>query len=339
MKTTGIFLVKNGDSSSSFQLKEYNLPQIKEDELLIESEAFGLNYAEIMARNGLYQDCPKLPCILGYEAVGTIIKSGGNQSLIGKRVLAFCRFGAYSKHVIAKEYAVVEINQTPASDALSLCTQGVTAFYMSHFSFPVHKGDHVLIHAAAGGVGSLLTQLVKINGGIVYAKVGGEEKEKIAKEIGADYILNYKKENYIESINQILKKKKLDCVFNPVGGSTFKKDFDLLESGGRIYLFGASELMQRGWKILNLFRFLKKMGLLLPVKLIASSKAIIGVNMLRIADNKPEVIQTCLKEMVRLYKNKEIKPLKGTHFKSDQIAKAHKFLESGKSTGKITLFW
>ena len=256
MKTTGIFLVKNGKSELAFATKKYSLPKLKQDEFLIESEAFGLNYAEVMARNGLYQDCPKKPCVLGYENVGKIIKSGNDKetTLVGKRVVAFCRFGGYSKHVIAKKTAIVEIENMPVGHALSLCTQGVTAYYMSHYISPIHKGDKVLIHAAAGGVGNLLIQLSKIQGAIVFAKVGGEgdEKEKKAKQLGADYTLNYRKDNYFKKITTLLNKQKLDCIFNPVGGSTFKKDFSLLQSGGKIFLFGASEIKSSGWKLWNL---------------------------------------------------------------------------------------
>ena len=339
MKTTGIFLIKNGKSDTAFKKKEYTLPPLKEEEVLIEAEGFGLNYAEVMARNGLYQDCPELPCILGYEAVGTVVESKNNKALIGKRVLAFCRFGAYSKHVITKENAIIEINDINCADALALCTQGVTAYYMAHYISPIKKEDRVLIHAAAGGVGSILIQLVKINGGIVYAKVGGSEKEAIAEKLGADYVINYKKNEYTNELTKLLKNKKLDVVYNPVGGSTFKKDFNLLDSGGRIYLYGASELMRNGWKVFNLFRFLKKMGVLLPVKLISSSKSILGINMLRIADNKPKVMQECLVKLMELYDEKLIKPEIEKSFKSSKIVDAHNLLESGKSKGKIVLYW
>ena len=341
MKTTSIFLVKNGKSEFAFTSKEYELPELKEDEFLIESEAFGLNYAEVMARNGLYQDCPKKPCVLGYENVGKIIKSGNNKDdkFLGKRVVAFCRFGGYSKHVIAKKTAIAEINDMPVNHALSLCTQGVTAYYMSHYISPIHNGDKVLIHAATGGVGNLLIQLAKIQGAIVFAKVGGEKKETIAKKLGADYTLNYKKEDYFKKITAQLNKQKLDCIYNPVGGSTFKKDFSLLQSGGKLFLFGASEIKPSGWKLWNVLRFIKKMGLLIPVQLIGSSKSIIGVNMLRIADEKPFILETCLKEMIVLYKAGKISPLPGYSFKSNEIAEAHQFLESGKSTGKITVEW
>tara|TARA_B100000401_G_C52753856_1_gene694619 strand:+ start:255 stop:1277 length:1023 start_codon:yes stop_codon:yes gene_type:complete len=339
MKTTGIFLIKNGKSETAFKEIPYSLSSLKDDEVLIEVEAFGLNYAEVMARNGLYQDCPELPCILGYEAVGNVVECKNNKALIGKRVLAFCRFGAYSKHVITKENAIIEINDINCDDALALCTQGVTAYYMAHFLSPIKKDDHVLIHAAAGGVGSILIQLAKINGGIVYAKVGGIEKEATAKKLGADYVINYKKNDYANELTKLLKNKKLDAVFNPVGGTTFKKDFNLLDSGGRIYLYGASELMRSGWKVLNVFRFLKKMGILLPVKLISTSKSIIGVNMLRIADNKPTVMQECLLNLTKLYNEKLLKPEIGKTFNTSQISEAHKFLESGKSTGKIVIRW
>ena len=97
--------------------------------------------------------------------------------------------------------------------------------------------------------------------------------------------------------------------------------------------------MRSGWKVLNVFRFLKKMGILLPVKLISTSKSIIGVNMLRIADNKPTVMQECLLNLMKLYNEKLLKPEIGKTFITSQISEAHKFLESGNSTGKIFILW
>ena len=122
-----------------------------------------MNYADVMARNGLYRDAPPMPCVIGYEVVGEVVEVGIelSRSIIGKRVLAFCRFGGYGQHVITKGNSAIEIDDLPSEEVLALCTQAVTAYYMTDMLSPIRKGDSVLIHAAAGGVGTILIQLAK----------------------------------------------------------------------------------------------------------------------------------------------------------------------------------
>lgn len=335
------FLTKTGDPNKAFTLQNIQIPTLQEDELLIEVEAFGLNYADVMARNGLYKEAPPMPCIIGYEVVGKVIafKKTENEKWLNKRVVAFTRFGGYSTHAITKDLALVEIGDMDSSIALGLCTQSVTAYYMSHYLAPIRPKDKVLIHAAAGGVGSILIQLAKQKGATVFAKIGSDDKSDLVKNLGADYIINYKKENYEETIQHILKAEKLDVIYNPVGGSTYKKDMTLLNAGGKLILFGGSELKTGRWKLFSQLAFVKKMGIVLPIGLMMQSKSILGVNMLKIADARPEVIFHCLNEVIQLYQNKSIIPQIGGVFNSNELHKAHDLLESGKSTGKIVVKW
>jgi NADPH:quinone reductase-like Zn-dependent oxidoreductase len=340
-QTEAIFLRKKGRSEEAFELKSTHLNELQKDEVLIESESFGLNYADVMARNGLYREAPPMPCVIGYELVGKIIKTGSasNENLIGKRVVAFCRFGGYSKHVITKSIAVVEIGEIPSEQAMALCTQAVTAYYMADVLAPVRKGDNVLIHAAAGGVGSILIQLCKRKGAIVIAKIGNDQKEETVVNLGADFVVNYNKLDYKDEVLKYLKGDRLDVSFNPVAGSTLKKDLSLLGSGGRLFLFGGSEMVGGKFGIFSMLNFLRKMGLFIPVKFMMLSKNILGVNMLKIADNRPQVIQLCLQEVVSLYKSGELTTVSGAVFNYKDIAAAHALLESGNSTGKITVTW
>jgi len=337
MKTQGYFLIKKGDAKSAFELRSFELPALGNNEVIVEVEAFGLNYADVMARRGLYREAPPMPCIVGYEAVGKVVAVGedADASLIGKRVLAFCRFGGYAHHLITNDYAVVPVGEEDAIELLALCTQGVTAFYMAEYLTPVYAHDTVLIHAAAGGVGTMLIQMAKRRGATVIAKVGRSEKEALVKELGADHVVNYRSGDYIEQTKKALNGKRLDVSFNPVAGSTYKKDMALLGSGGRMILFGGSELANGKWGILSALAFVFKMGRILPIGLMMRSKNVLGVNMLKIADNKPDVLQHCLKEVVHLYQSGEIKPQSGGVYNEDQLVDAHEFLESGKSTGKI----
>ena len=310
MKSEAIFLVKKGDAKDAFLRKEIIIRALKKGEVIIKSEAFGLNYADVMARNGLYREAPPMPCVIGYEVVGEVVSvgPGGDSDLIGKRVLAFCRFGGYSRHVITTEIALVTIDDLPSSEVLALSTQGVTAYYMTDYLAPIQHGERVLIHAAAGGVGTLLIQLAKRRGAKVIAKVGSTEKETIVRNLGADQVINYKSQDYIEEINY---SKKLDVSFNPVGGSTFKKDWRHLGPGGKLYLFGGAELSGGRFGILSSLNFLRKMGVIIPAALMMSSKSILGVNMLKIADEKPMIMQVCLTQLTELYLQKKIQVIVG----------------------------
>lgn len=341
MESQAFFLCKTGSASEAFELRDFNLEEPLNDQVVIESEAFGLNYADVMARRGLYREAPPFPCVVGYELVGKVIKCGpdADHSLIGKRVVAFCRFGGYAKHVITNDYATVPVGNEDASELLALCTQAVTAYYMSEYLTPIHASDTVLIHAAAGGVGSILIQLAKLKGAQVIAKVGRTEKEAFVKELGADFVVNYRKGDYAEQIKAYLKEGRLDISYNPVAGSTYKKDMALLGSGGRMILFGGSELAHGKWGIFSKLNFVRKMGVLLPIGLMMRSKNVLGVNMLKIADNKPIVLETCLKAVVQLFEEGKIKPQVGGTYSAEQMAEAHTALESGNTTGKLAVIW
>lgn len=340
-QTEAMFLVKKGDARSAFERRPLELRDLKGNEVLIESEAFGLNYADVMARLGLYREAPPMPSVVGYEMVGTIREVGKDcdPSLVGKRVVAFCRFGGYGKHVITWDYAVVPIEDTPAEVAMVLCTQAVTAYYMAEYLTPIHSGEKVLIHAAAGGVGTVLIQLAKRKGAEVFAKIGDDSKAELVRSLGADHVINYNKGDYGQQIEAILKGDRLDVSFNAVAGSTYKTDLKLIGSGGRLLLFGGAELGRARWGIFSKLSFARKMGMLIPIGLMMRSKNILGVNMLKIADNRPMVLKKCLEDVVEMYMKGELKPQVGGVYPVDQLAEAHTALEGGKTTGKLTVKW
>lgn len=335
------FLVKKGVPEQAFERRTLTLDEPKSHEVIVEAEAFGLNYADVMARLGLYREAPPFPCVIGYEVVGRIshIGSDVDPTLLNKRVLAFCRFGGYAKHVRSFDYAVVAVEDQPVGELLSLCTQAVTAYYMAEYLSPIRAHDTVLIHAAAGGVGTILIQLAKMKGATVIAKVSSDHKAELVRSLGADHAVNYRSSDYEAEVRKILGNDRLDVSYNPVGGSTFKKDLRLLGSGGRIVLFGGSELSGGKWGILSTLNFVRKMGLILPVGLMMRSKNVLGVNMLKIADNKPVIMSECMPAVLELYSSGKLRPQVGGVYPADQLAQAHGLLESGKSTGKLVVVW
>ena len=335
------YLVKKGEANEAFELRDFLIESIEKDEVIVETEGFGLNYADIMARLGLYQAAPPLPAVVGYEVVGKVIAVGNTESekLVGTRVVAFCRFGGYAKHVVTTINAVIPVTDEPIGDLMALCTQGVTAYYMASYLTPVRGGDNVLVHAAAGGVGTILIQLAKHQGANVIAKVGSDEKVKRVLDLGADHAINYRKYPYEIEVKKHLNNEKLDVSFNPAAGSTFKKDFKLMGAGARMILFGGSEMSSSGSGVLGKLNFLRKMGLVVPAFLMMRSKNILGVNMLDIADQKPQVLRACLKGILKLYREGVVKPQIGGMYSAFDLPKAHSYMESGQSMGKLIVCW
>lgn len=342
MTSEALVLQKNKKGAEAFVRQEWTLPTLQARQICIESEAFGLNYADVMASNGLYREAPPRPSVIGYEVVGHIVATGSDLSndLVGKRVLAFCRFGGYARHVITEEYAFSIIEeQDSAGEMLALCTQGVTAYYMAHYLSPIRPKERVLIHAAAGGVGSLLIQMAKNVDAEVFAKIGSSQKKEFVKNLGADHVIDYSEGDYYEQVNQILGKNRLDISYNPNAGDSFKKDLQLLGSGGRLFLFGASQMSNSKWGILSALNFLRKMGRPLPIGFMMRSKSILGVNMLKIAGFKPDVLQICLENVVALHKEGKITPQIGGSYSIAEFKKAFDLLAAGKTTGKIMITW
>jgi len=315
---------------------------LQENEVLIESEAFGLNYADIMIRRGSYNEQPKLPCVLGYETVGMVIQIGDkvDRNLIGTKVIALTKLGAYAKHVIAHIDMICPVgDDIHPNTALALALQGITACYMSRYLAPIRSGENVLIHAAAGGVGTLLIQLAKHAGAMVIAKVSSEQKRQYCLALGADFAINYTSHDYVAEVENLIGKHHLDVSFNPVGGKTYRQDLKLLGAGSKMLLFGGSELMSEKLGALSKLWFLIQMGVLIPIFQSIHAKSVLGINVLQLIDSKPHVIQHCLAEMVELYRQGIIKPKNGGDFYFTELEKAHALLESGQSSGKLTVYW
>jgi NADPH2:quinone reductase len=172
-------LTTKGDALKAFQLKDVPQPKPKGLQVLIKVEAFGLNFADVMARNGLYKDAPSMPSILGYDVVGEVIESSSDEYtyLIGKRVVAMTRFGGYAEYAVtdARACAVISAGMQ-AGSAAALATQYCTAYRAAYEAVNLFEGDNILIHAAAGGVGTALTQLAKLKGCTVYGTSSSEKK-------------------------------------------------------------------------------------------------------------------------------------------------------------------
>lgn len=335
-------LIRNGDAANAFEIRQVERPVPQSGDVCIHVEAFGLNFADVMARQGLYREAPPLPSILGYDLVGTVVETGSeaDQHWVGKRVAAMARFGAYAEYCVTRVTGIVEVpDNMGAAEACAIGTQYTTAWYAAFQATSMHPGERVLIHAAAGGVGTALTQLALWKGCEIYGTAGSDEKIEQLRDMGVHHPINYRETNYEDSIRKKLGEARLDITFNAIAGSTFKKDRRLLGAGGRLVLYGAAERAgMKGGKLATL-RLLWKMGLVIPLLCMAKSQSIVGVNMLKIGDHKPERISEGLKRLMELHKEGVIAPRSGGLYPVEELAEAHRALEERQTTGKLAVHW
>lgn len=216
-------------------------PEPGEGQVLIQIEAAGVNYVDTYHRQGLYPGSP--PFTLGVEGAGEIIAVGANvtEAQVGDRVAYAMQRGSYA------EYAAVPAEQTvPIPDSISAeqaaaaILQGMTAHYLSHSTYPLQEGDTALIHAAAGGVGSLLVQMAKRRGARVIGTCSTKEKAELARSLGADEMILYTQQDFEEETRRLTGGKGVDVVYDSVGRTTFEKSLNCLRPRGYLVLFGQS---------------------------------------------------------------------------------------------------
>jgi NADPH:quinone reductase-like Zn-dependent oxidoreductase len=337
-----IFLVRTGNPSQAFEVREIDKPATRPGQVLIKVEYFGLNYADVMARLGMYGgDAPKIPCVLGYDVAGTIEKVAEDVSQFkpGDRVTAMTRFGGYAEYAITDARAVAKIPVNLSTEAATaLTTQYCTAYYCAAECMNLYPGEKVLIHSAAGGVGTALVQFAKFKGCEIFGTTGSPHKTEILKKAGVQHVINTSMERFDDEVMRITGGKGVDAIFDAVGADYIKRGMKILAPGGKIVCYGASQMTEAR----NIFSKISKrmqFGFYHPGHFIIPSKSMIGVNMLHIADAKPEVLQRCLQQVVRLAGEKVFEPMITKTFDASEIAAAHELLGSRQSAGKIAVKW
>jgi NADPH:quinone reductase-like Zn-dependent oxidoreductase len=336
-----IFIVKHGSADEAFETREIPKPTPKAGEVLIKVEGFGLNFADIMARKGLYQDAPPLPSVIGYDICGMVEKVGAGVSNVseGNRVTAMSRFGGYAEYATTDARATAKIsNNINVAEATALTTQYCTAYYCAAEAVNLFEGDRVVIHSAAGGVGTGLLQYALHKKCEVFATTGSSSKVDLLKKEGAHHVIDTSKVEFDDYIKQVTKGEGADVIFDAVGADFIRRGIKSLAAGGKIVCYGAAQMTDST----NIFSKLSKaiqFGIYHPAVFMMNSKSLLGVNMLKIADNKPMILKRCLENVVRLVEEGIFKPQGGKIFKASEIAEAHRFLEGRKSIGKVACAW
>ena len=336
------FLVRNGSANNAFEIREADTPIPKNNEVLIQVETFGLNYADVMARNGIYAAAPALPSILGYEAVGTVIETGNEVSnlKIGDRVLAFTRFGAYAEQCVAHQDAVISLpSEVPNDIATALATQYCTAIYAADWMANIKSFERILVHAGAGGVGHGLIQYAKSIGCEIIATAGSYEKLEYLKNLGVDHVINYLDSDFKEEVISKFGERSVNVIFDPIGGKNYKMNREILAVGGRMIMYGVSSFSKKKGTLIDKIQLALQFGFLSPLEFLIKSNGVIGVNMLHVADENPFVIQQLLQQAIDGYLSGIYQPKIALSSNVSQLASAHALLESRDTIGKVAISW
>ena len=306
------------------QLEEVETPTPSTGEVLIKVVATGINYADLAQRQGTYLTRTRTPMIPGFEVAGTIAAPGPGVATLkeGMRVAAFSN-GGYAEYVTAAANTII-----PIPDALDFVhaaafpVQGLTAYQLLHESAHLQQGESVLVHAAAGGVGTLAVQLAKLMGaGTVIGTASSESKLALAHRLGADVTINYTQPNWVEQVKQATDGRGADVILEMVGGEVAQQSLQCLAPFGRMAVFGAAS---------------GEVAQFTGVQLMYKNQAIIGY-WLTAWLSRTDRIAAAITDLMRYLAEGKLQIIVGQTYPLAQAAEAHRAIAERRTTGKVVL--
>jgi NADPH:quinone reductase len=316
--------VSEHGGAEALSCEEVPVPEPGPGEARVRLAAAGVNFIDVYKRTGLYPN--ETPFTLGEEGAGEVdaVGEGVEDLSVGDHVAFTSVMGAYAEYVVAPAEKLVPFNVTlvEARVAAAVMLQGMTAHYLTHSTFPLQEGQTALVHAAAGGVGLLLVQMAKMRGATVIGTAGNEEKARLAKGAGADEVIVYTEQDFVEETRRLTGGEGVHVVYDGVGQATFEGGLDCLRTRGYMVLFGAASGPVPPFDIQTLNR---KGGLFLTRPSLAHYTA-----------TREELLWRAESILSWIGNNTLEVRVGGTYPLSD-AAQAHRDLEGRKTTGKLLL--
>jgi NADPH2:quinone reductase len=305
------------------KIAEVPKPEVKPGTVLIKVRAAGINFADTLFRQGQYVIQPQLPDTPGLEAAGEIeaVGAGVINFRPGQRVAALGS-KMYAEYALAPATQVIPIPDSLSfENAAAVPVQVLTAWHMLHTAHHTSPGQTVLVHSAAGGVGIVAVQIAKAAGARVIGTVSSDSKAALAKEYGADDVINYSTKDFSVEANRITGGRGVDLILDAVGATTLDKGFTCLAPFGHLILYGRASGPPEA---INPFRLFDK------------SVKVSGFTLYTVAA-VPEAMRRGIEESFKLIAQGKVKLLVGKSFPLADAAEAHRFMESRQSTGKLVL--
>jgi NADPH:quinone reductase-like Zn-dependent oxidoreductase len=319
-------------------------PPVGPGEVRVAVKAAGINFADTMARSGVYPDAPPVPCVVGYEVAGEVesLGEGVDDVKLGDRVIAGTRFGGHAELVTVPAAQLIPMpKKLSFEQGAAFPVNYGTAYAALVIMGGLKEGERALIHAAAGGVGISATQIAKGLGAEVFGTASGSKHDAI-REQGVDHPIDYRNADFAQEVMRLTGGEGVDVIIDAIGPSSFRKDYKILRQGGRLIMYGASEI-QTGDKrdIRAALKSLVRMpGATLPwwksLGMMNENKGVFGLNMLAWWDSEGNLDRVTEPLLEGLNKG-ELVPVVAEAFPFERAGDAHRFIAERKNIGKVVL--
>lgn len=320
------------------EIREADDPRPDSGSVRIRVSCAGINFADVLARMGLYPDAPKTPCVVGYEVSGVIdaVGAGVDGARVGERVVATTRFGGYSDVVCVPASAAF-----PAPDALSdEEATGLPVNYLTAHLMLVHLGnvnadDAVLVHGAAGGVGVAAVQLCRIAGARIIG-TASPPKHEFLRSQGVEPV-DYRSPAWPDRVRALTDGRGVDIALDPIGGASFKRSYELLAPAGRLFCYGVADMAPGERR--SVFRALRTLWAtprFHPIRLMNDNRAVCGVNLGHLW-NEERLLAPQMEALLAHAVAGRIKPRIDRVFPFSEAADAHRYIQARKNVGKVLL--
>jgi len=314
-------------------------PQPRKGEVVVQVKAAGLNFAEILARQGLYPDGPKKPCVMGYEVAGVVeaVGEGADQDLLGKPVVAMTRFGGQAEKVAVPADQIFEKPESLSFEqAAALPVNYLTAYALLVVMGSLKADESVLIHNAGGGVGLAALDIGKKIGATTYG-TASPGKHEFLRERGLDHPIDYRNQDWLPVLQQLTNDRGVELVIDPIGGSHWKKSYAALRHTGRLGMFGVSAASANGLKgKFKLIKAVLQMPKFSPLGLLKKSRGVFGLNLGHLW-HEPKKVTAWMQVILDGVNEGWVRPFVDKAFSFEQVGDAHKYLEERKNLGKVVL--
>jgi NADPH:quinone reductase-like Zn-dependent oxidoreductase len=328
-----VVITKHGDPSV-LQVQERPDPQPGPGQVRIAVRAAGVNFADTLARVGLYEDAPQPPMVVGYEVAGEIaaVGDGVDAARVGERVMAATRFGGYADQVVVGEGDVIALpDGLSFEQGAAIPVNYATAWAALHGFGSLRSGERVLVHAAAGGVGIAALQLARAAGAEVHGTASPGKHGRLA-QLGIDRAIDYRREGWWKGLD------RYDLVLDAIGGASFRRSYDLLAPGGRLIAYGASSIQVGETRSLR--RALPQAGRMFRgfnlIKQMSESKAVIGLNMLRLWDDRG-TLEPWIAPLAGALADGTVRPIVHEAVPFARAGDAHRIIAARQNVGKVVL--
>jgi NADPH:quinone reductase-like Zn-dependent oxidoreductase len=321
-----------------FEVREAPDPVPADGELRIRVRAAGVNFADILARLGLYPDAPKPPLVVGYEVAGIVDAVGKSVTSAhnGDRVVALTRFGGYSDRVVVPAPLAFRIpEELSDAEAAAVPVTYLTAAIALYRMAALRAGDTVLVHNAGGGLGIAATQLARLRRATVIGTASAGKHDAL-RSFGVEHVIDYRHANVAQEVHRLSRGRGVDVILDPIGGRSFGDSYRMLAPLGRLIMVGISSMASERRSVWRVLRTWWSMPSFNPLSLINRNRGVFGLNVGHLWDERPQLLPLMDFLMTELRAGR-LQPIVARTFPLEKASEAHRFIQNRSNIGKVVL--